>query len=71
MLSQRTRKIILWSATIILGIVLIFLWLKSFQKQIANFEGQRIFGNLSWPKIEMPKLPEINLNYGQEATTTE
>lgn len=54
-LPEKTRKIILWSAVIILGICLLFWWFNNFQRNITGFQGGKF--------IEELNLPEIN--YGQ------
>ena len=62
-MSIRTRKIILWSATIVLAVILLIWWVNTFQERLTNFQGEALIKSLNLPKIEMPQLPEIN--YGQ------
>ncbi len=76
-MSLRTRKIILWSTVSVAAIVLLSFWAKSIPEKLSGFQGDNFLKELDIPEIEMPDLPEINLEeleklYGQEeATTTE
>ena len=71
-----TRKIILWSTVSVLAIILLFFWVRSIPGKLGSLPGQDFFGELEMPQVELPALPEINLEeleklYGQQATTTE
>ncbi len=71
-----TRKIILWSTVSVLAIILLFFWARSIPGKLGSLPSQDFFGELEMPQIELPALPEINLEeleklYGQQATTTE
>lgn len=77
-MSERTRKIILWSTVVALAMSLFFLWIKISQKRLESFRGEKFIEGLNLPEIEFPKIeiPEISQEklqklYGEEATTTE
>jgi len=46
------RKIILWSITIIFGLILMGLWIYLSGKNVRNFNKQSIIDGLNLPKIE-------------------
>jgi hypothetical protein len=53
---------------ILVGLVLLFFWAKSFSKKIQNFQGQKFLEEIKVPKfqeeikkIELPKTPEEEL----------
>ncbi|MDP2910645.1 MAG: hypothetical protein Q8N58_02580 [bacterium] len=46
------RKIILWSITIIFGLILIGLWIYLSGKSVRNFNKQSVINGLNLPKIE-------------------
>jgi len=58
-MSLRTRKIILWSVTIIVAVGLLFWWVNNLQKRMADFQSEQIIEKLNLPEIEMPQMPEI------------
>lgn len=62
-LPEKKRKIILWSAVIILAIALLFWWAKNLQQRVGSFQGEKFIEELELPEIEMPQMPEID---GQE-----
>jgi len=71
-MSLRTRKTILWLSVIVLAITLLFFWAKSIPGRLGNFQGDNFFEGWDMPKIEVPEMPEINLEelYGEEFSTT-
>lgn len=84
-MAEGTKKIILWSVTIIIGGSLLFWWVKNVQKISSNFKGSEFIEKLNFPKIEMPniestkedfknqinELEEIIKNAQEISTTTE
>jgi len=65
-LPEEKRKIILWSVTIIIGLLLFFAWFYSLKTQLKTFPKEKIFEQIGVPKLqeelrEMPKIeiPEI------------
>ena len=59
-LPEKTRKIILWSVVIILGICLLIWWFNNFKDNFAGFQGEEFIESLDLPAMEMPQLPEIS-----------
>ena len=75
-MTEGTKKIILWSVTIIVAAGLFFWWIESAQKRFESFRGEEFMEKLNFPKIEMPKieipkLEEIIKNAEETSTTTE
>jgi len=58
-MSLRTRKIILWSVTIMVAVGSLFWWVNNLQKRMADFQSEQIIEKLNLPEIEMPQMPEI------------
>ena len=60
---EKTRKIILWGAIIIIGIALFILWVTSIKRSISNFQKEKFIEglNLSGIEGEMNNLPEIEI----------
>ena len=59
-LPRNARKVILWSAVVVLGFCLLVWWFNNFQKSTANFQGGEFIEKLNLPEIKMPQLPEIS-----------
>ncbi len=67
-LSERKRKIILWSIVIIIGISLFTFYIKNVQQRLKSLRGEEIKEQLKiielqeklkrLPKIEMPEISE-------------
>jgi len=64
------RKIILWLVLIIVGIFLVWIWLKIFTKDFKNFQKEGLMEKLKTPslkekiekdvsKIEIPGIPKF------------
>ena len=49
---ESTRKIILWSVVIVVGLVLFFLWLHITEVRLKNFQKGKIFQNLGTPNFQ-------------------
>jgi len=63
---ENTKKLILWLIVIIIGIVLLFWWLRSIYYKISNFPKGEFIEQLNVPSFEeemnnfsLPELPEI------------
>lgn len=55
---KHVRKFILWSAVIILGLILVVIWINSSYKKIQKLKSQNIIQELNLPKLEMPVINE-------------
>ena len=69
-LPLATRKIILWFLIIIIGILILWFWMKIFSKSLNNLQNSNLMEELKLPELQekikknMPKmenLPQINL----------
>jgi len=62
-LSERKRKIILWSAVIIIGISLFTFYFKNVQQRLKSLRGEEIKEQLKIPELqeELRGLPEIEM----------
>ncbi|PIU16611.1 hypothetical protein COT20_00030 [bacterium (Candidatus Gribaldobacteria) CG08_land_8_20_14_0_20_39_15] len=67
-LPEYKRKIILWSAIVILGLGLISLYIKNVQEKLRSFEAEKLKEGLQLPSFEeifkeLPKfeMPEIEV----------
>ncbi len=71
-LPLATRKIILWTTVIILGFILLFFWIRSFQGRLENFrtERQEFEETTDFPRLEIPRL-EISTILEEELTGLE
>jgi hypothetical protein len=74
-MSITIRKIILWLSVIVIAIILLFFWGKNLPARLGSFRGGEFIEKLNLPKIEIPKMPAINIQelkklYGEKATTT-
>jgi len=49
---ESTRKIILWSAVIIIGLGLFFLWLHITENRLKNFQKGKFFENIGTPNFQ-------------------
>jgi len=56
--SVHTRKFILWSTVIILGLILGILWINSSYKKIQKLKSENIIQELNLPKLETPIINE-------------
>ena len=58
-LPESTRKVILWSVIVIVGLGLFTLYIKNVQKKLRSFEIRELKEEL--PKFEIPKgeMPEM------------
>ncbi|MBU2635254.1 hypothetical protein KJ841_02145 [Patescibacteria group bacterium] len=56
--SLHTRKLILWSVVIILGLILAVLWINSSYKKIQKLKSQNVIEELNLPNLEMPVINE-------------
>jgi len=59
-LSEKTRKVILWSVVIVLGVCLLAWWFNGLRERITGFESGQFMEGLNLPEIEMPQMPEIS-----------
>lgn len=50
-LPLKKKKIILWSAVVIIALVLLFFWAKDFQKGIRNFQAKQFIEDLNLPQF--------------------
>lgn len=64
---KHIRKIILWTVVVIIGLALVFWWVKSIQRSVRGFQEQEFIEKLNLPSFgkglkEFPKIeiPEIN-----------
>lgn len=57
---ERLKKIILWSITIVIGIVLITPLMKNFQQKLKSFEIEKFKEELKLPSFEMPNMPTVS-----------
>ena len=71
-LSEGKRKIILWSAVIIIGLPLFILWVKNAQEKLKSFpKGESKIPSLrqelqGLPRIELPEINEEELKKLEE-----
>jgi len=56
--SLHTRKLILWSVVIILGLILAVIWINSSYKKIQKLKSEDIIEELNLPKLETPVINE-------------
>ncbi len=61
-LPERTRKIILWAAVIIIGLGSLYLLVRNFQQRLKNFEMEEFKEELNIPSLEkeLKSLPKLN-----------
>ncbi len=55
-LPVRTRKIILWSAVVCLGLPLLFWWGRSAQEKLNSLRGGEFIERLDFPELKMPQV---------------
>jgi len=55
---EHIRKLILWIAIIILGLILTVIWINSSYKKIQKLKSQNIIQELNLPNLEMPVINE-------------
>lgn len=62
-LPESTKKIILWSAVIIIGLGLLTFYIKNIQKRLKSIEGEKIKEELQLPELqeELKGLPKIEM----------
>ena len=62
-LPLSARKIILWSVSVLLGILLVFMCIRNFQEKIKNFQMEKI----SFPNLqeELKNIPEVEIPNNQ------
>lgn len=65
-MTVRTKKIILWLATIAAAIGLFFWWVKNAQKTISNFRGKEFIERLNFPAFKMPNIEEPKEELGNK-----
>ena len=71
-LPERTRKVILWVAVIVLASIMLFFWISNIPKSLNNFQAGQFIEGLNLPKIEIPQMPELpNLNNIDNNAATE
>jgi cytoskeletal protein RodZ len=60
---EHTRKIIFWSIIIVVSLILMFWWIKNFQKRLENFKKQEIIEQFKIPsfKEELKGVPKIDI----------
>lgn len=60
-LPEETKKIILWTVIVIIGLALFTLFIKNFQQQLKSFEAEKFKEGLKLPDLgeELKWLPEI------------
>ncbi len=60
-LSEKNKKIILWTTIIVVGLCLFALWIINSQKRIKDFELEEFKKGLNLPSFEEAKeLPKLN-----------
>ena len=76
-MTDRTKKAILWSITLIVAILLLILLIKDTKTNLDNFHKEEFIAKINFPKIEVPKteiplgeLKELIKNAEEAATTT-
>ena len=59
---ERTRKIILWTVVILIGLVLLILFIRNFQQRLEKFEMEEFKEELNLPHLEeeLKNLPKLN-----------
>ena len=62
-LSAGTRKIILWSVVIVIGLGLLTFWFKNLQQRLKAFQPEEFIEGLNIPAFEkeIEKLPEFKM----------
>jgi hypothetical protein len=62
-LPLKTRKVILWSIIVIVGLTLLFFWLGNIQKTIKGFEKKEIMKEINLPplKEEFKEIPKVEI----------
>lgn len=55
-LNIKTRKIILWSITILLGIIFLMVWIKITSLRFQGFNDSGAFNQIKKPNIEIPSI---------------
>jgi hypothetical protein len=73
-LSERQRKIILWSLTAVLAAAMLWWWGCNTKKRVAGFQFGEFIEQLNFPEIKKPKMPEFpdfNKLLQQNGTTTQ
>jgi type II secretory pathway component PulM len=62
-LPERKRKIILWSAVIIIGLILFVFWIKNVQQKLKIFEKEKIEQELQLPSLreKLKEIPKIKI----------
>jgi hypothetical protein len=59
-LSEKNKKIILWTTIIVVGLCMFTLWIINFQKRIKDFELEEFKKGLNLPSFEEKELPKLN-----------
>lgn len=72
-LPESRRKIILWTAVVIVGLGLTVWWVKNFQEKLKSFKKEEIKEQLQLPTLEekLKTLPEIKIPEISEPQSTE
>ena len=51
-LSETKRKIILWTIIVIIGLSLLFFWVKNFQKKMKEFKKEEFLEDITPPPLK-------------------
>ena len=52
-LPKKEKKKILWTMVIIIGIVLMFFWVRIFRENIESFNDENLLGETNFPNINL------------------
>ena len=55
-LPEKIKKIILWAALAVAGIILFFFFLNNLQNRLNNLTAENLQKGLKFPEIEIPEL---------------
>ncbi len=73
-LPLRIKKIILFAIVIIIGIVLVWVWAKSFSKGFKGFQGEKLMEEFKIPSLRerlKEDLPKLEVPEGLPGLETE
>ena len=70
---ESTRKIILWTIVIVVGLGLLFFWMYITEKRLKDFQNGKFFENIGMPNLSQnlnnapaPEIPAANSQDVQE-----
>jgi len=65
-LPEKKRRIILWTAVIIIGLFLSFFLFKNFQKKLEDFKLEEFKKELNLEKLNIPEIEIPSIDYENE-----